>query len=64
MSHFLYCKTFNIWDIKFSRVNENVILAYFNFGGHVIPTHHVLHFYLRFERALHIILADLYFRDF
>ena len=32
-----YCKTLNVCGIKFSRFNENDILAYFNFGGHDIP---------------------------
>ena len=34
-----YCKTLYICRTKFSRFNENDILAYFNFGGHVIPSH-------------------------
>ena len=32
-----YCKTLNICGIRFSRSNENNILAYFKFGGHDIP---------------------------
>ena len=32
-----YCKMLNIRGIKFSRFNENNILAYFNFDGHDIP---------------------------
>ena len=32
----LYCKTLNIHGVKFSRFNENDILAHFNFGVHDI----------------------------
>ena len=34
---YMYCKTFNIWGIKFSQFNENDIMAYFNFGDDDIP---------------------------
>ena len=33
----LYCKTLYICGIKFSRFNDNDVLAYFNFGGHDLP---------------------------
>ena len=32
-----YCQTLNICGIKFSRVNGNDILGYFNFYDHDIP---------------------------
>ena len=35
-SIYMYCKTLNIYGIKFLRFIENDILAYFNFGGHDI----------------------------
>ena len=31
-----YCKTLDIRGVKFSRINENDILAHFNFGVHDI----------------------------
>lgn len=32
-----YCKTLNIFGVRFSRFNENDLLGHFNFGVNDIP---------------------------